>query len=676
MLAEAGYLLSSLGYLFFLFLLLTTKKSGLPRTLILLSISASLITSVIYLSNLWYPVSFAMVMSLESFKSICWLLFIMCCLTGNKTLSHSLKQPLNSAMLAAPVASLVMAWLPSVSIPATWQFLLHTIISLEILVLLETFYRQAAQERWAYKPLIIALGGAALFDFVLFSEASMINNIDPMLWSARGFILFALTPFFIVAIRRIKQWNMEIFVSRDVVLHSSLLLVAGGYLFLMALVGYTIKFIGGSWSNVIQIIFIFLSLTLLAALFLSNQFRTRIKVFITKHFFANQYDYREQWLKLTQQLEDNETKNNDFYTNATHALLNAINCHSGVLIQFKNQHLETRCLVEHNDVSEIETELIQQLMPFLAQSQWIVDIPQLRSKPFDYEGLKVNHALLNSCSFDLLIPVIKNDQLWGAFLVRDNENNRPNLNWETRDYLKVVTAQVSSYLFQHEASKELAENAQFAAFNRMSAFVLHDLKNVMAQVDLILCNAEQHKGNPEFIEDTFETLQYTKVRMEKMLRQLTEKNESSDEHVSRCNLNELIKQIIDQRCQTLAPLPILSSGQDCTLELDAEKLGNVLFHILNNAQQATEDNGKIDVRLRIDSTTDTAIIEIEDNGCGMDSDFIKNRLFKPFDTTKGNAGMGIGAYDAKSHIEKIGGTLEVSSTPGVGTQFSISLPIR
>ncbi|WP_416306716.1 XrtA/PEP-CTERM system histidine kinase PrsK [Neptunicella sp. SCSIO 80796] len=679
MLAEVGYFISALGYFFFLLLLLTVRKAGLPKKLLILGISANFIAAAFYAASQWLPTSINLALVLESAKSLLWLIFITSCLKGNyQTLLDILKVPINLAIISIPAISLVLAIIPFTDVEniLKWQYLLHTIMSLELLVLLETFYRQADQERWAYKPLILALGGMALFDFVLFSEASMINQIDPMLWSARGYIFAALIPFLVIAIRRIKHWGIDIFVSRDVVLHSSLLVVAGLYLFIMALAGYAIKMIGGNWSNVIQVVFIFLSLTLLAALLLSNQFRTKIKVFITKHFFANQFDYREEWLSLTQKLENSGDAATDFYQTATLSLMDAINCHSGMLIKFRDNDIQCLAQLEHDDLSQIDIELITQILPFIKQSQWIVDIEQLRSKPFEYEGLKVNHALLNGCSFQLILPVFQKDQLWGMVLIQDKDGKRLSLNWELRDYLKVVTTQVASYLFQHEASKELAENAQFAAFSRMSAFVLHDLKNVLAQIDLILCNAEQHKDNPEFIDDTFETLQHTKSRMEKMLRQLTDKKASVNEHLGPCVLSELIHNIVNRRCQTLKPTPSINIVKDQQLILDSDKLGNVLYHLINNAQQATDDNGTVSINLDVDNNQQLTIIEIADNGSGMSEDFIQNRLFKPFDTTKGNAGMGIGAYDAKNHIEKMGGRIEVSSRLGQGSSFRLFIPAQ
>ena len=137
------------------------------------------------------------------------------------------------------------------------------------------------------------------------------------------------------------------------------------------------------------------------------------------------------------------------------------------------------------------------------------------------------------------LTFLKDGKPWGFAVLASGDYEKISLNWEVKDYLTAVSEQVGTYMQHHEAAQVVAENAQFAAFNRMSAFVLHDLKNVLAQVDLILANAQQHKHNPEFIEDTFETLEHTKARMEKMLKQLTDKKAVEEGVNSEFLLSEL-----------------------------------------------------------------------------------------------------------------------------------------
>ena len=103
----------------------------------------------------------------------------------------------------------------------------------------------------------------------------MVNQVEIGYIAARGYIYFLLMPLLVISIRRIHHWGIDIFISRDVVLHSSLLLVAGGYLFVMAVVGYAINYLGGNWGATVQIILVVMSFALLATVFLSTAFALR-----------------------------------------------------------------------------------------------------------------------------------------------------------------------------------------------------------------------------------------------------------------------------------------------------------------------------------------------------------------------------------------------------------------
>jgi putative PEP-CTERM system histidine kinase len=427
--------------------------------------------------------------------------------------------------------------------------------------------------------------------------------------------------------------------------------------------------------STVQIVLMVLSLALLGALFFSLSFRTKIKVFITKHFFANQFDYRHEWLKLTHCLNARELDEN-VYTTALRGLTQAVDYQVGCFIQVQNGELKVLANIDKPNLNEDERAVLLELSVFLKSKNWIIDIEELRTQPFIYEELKVNFSRLEAVSFQLVIPIYNGEKFWGMAVMQGSDNTSKKLNWELRDYLTAVNAQVSNFLFHHQAAQELAENSQFAAFTRMSAFIVHDLKNVMAQIDLILSNAKQHKNNPEFIEDRFETLQHTKLRMDKMLIQLTEKNASQDDVNSLVELSESVKQVVTQRCASYLPVPKVIIISETPVVLDKDKLCNVIYHLVSNAQQATSDDGKVDICIELSANNKYMLINIVDTGCGMSENFMSTRLFKPFDTTKGNAGMGIGAFDAKAYLEKIGGQLRVQSELSKGTNFTLRIPIN
>jgi putative PEP-CTERM system histidine kinase len=586
-----------------------------------------------------------------------------------------MRKPATLVIIAPALVALFTPYL--LPINPSWSFLALIVLSLEVLVLLEVVYRQAGQEQWAFKPLIIYLGATNLFEFVTYANATMVNQVEIGYIAARGYIYFFLMPLLVIAIRRIRHWGIDIFVSRDVVLHSSLLLVAGGYLFVMALVGYAVNYLGGNWGATVQIILVVMSFALLATVFLSTGFRTKIKVFITKHFFANQFDYRVEWVKLTKWLTHAGDRSSDVYYAGLTGMLNAIQYESGLLFKVTNKEIE--CIAtsstQKDALSDDVEEVLSTLATYTKQNGWIVDTDAYLVKPFDYNGLKLDRNVLKTWPYQLFIPFMKDGGLWGFAILSAGDKEKVSLNWEVKDYLNAVSEQVGTYMQHHEAAQVVAENAQFAAFNRMSAFVLHDLKNVLAQVDLILANAQQHKHNPEFIDDTFETLEHTKARMEKMLKQLTDKKAIEEGVNSEFMLSEIANDVVSNRCSALNPMPSVHIATEESVTVDREKVANVLYHLISNAQQATADDGVVDVIISLDKDNNTQLVMIEDNGIGMDKQFIEERLFKPFDTTKGNAGMGIGAYDAKTYIESIGGKLSVMSEPGRGSCFTLHFPL-
>lgn len=670
MIAIVGYAISAIGYAFLLLLLLTVRKSGLAKYLLILATGATCLWSIA--PFLFTPLSVEKLLLFDNIKSFFWLLFLASCLKDNFTnIVEVLTRKQTWLILALPITAITMPYLGIDK--ESWRFILQTMIALEVLVLLEVIYRQAGENRWALKPLIIYLAVISVFEFVTFANALMVEQINLNYIAARGYVYSALIPLLVLAIRRVKNWGVEIYISRDIVMHSTLLMVAGAYLFLMAMLGYAVKYFGGQWGSTIQVVLIVLSLSLLATLFLSLSFRTKIKVFITKHFFANQFDYRHEWLKLTHCLNASELDGN-VYETALRGLIQAIDYQNGCFIQSQNGEMKVLANIDKPVLNDDEQAVLLQFSVFFTSKNWIIDIEELRTQPYIYEGLKVNHGLLNGVSFQLVIPIYNEEEFWGMAVMQGSDNTSKKLNWELRDYLSAVNAQISNFLFHHQATQELAENAQFAAFTRMSAFIVHDLKNVAAQIDLILSNAEQHKDNPEFIDDTFETLHHTKTRMDKMLHQLTEKNALQDGTDSLVNLSECINNVVEQRCASYLPIPSVLVSSETPVVLDNDKLSNVIYHLVCNAQQATRDDGKVDIVIELSADEKYMLINIVDTGSGMSENFMRTRLFKPFDTTKGNAGMGIGAFDAKAYLERIGGQLLVQSEQQQGTTFTLRIP--
>ena len=681
MFSDLGYALSAVSYIGLLFLLAVTGiKGGANKALLIVVALTGAIWSAVHISFFEGIQNLTNVLLYDTVKLFVFVVFSLSCLKHTSDTAFSfLTRPLSLAFMGLALTPFVL--LLTVPSRFLWAYVALMVVALSILILMEMLYRQSTDQKWQVKPLVFFFGALALFDFVTYANASMVSQLGPSYVQARGYIYLSTLPFLVLAIRRIDTWGVSIYISRDIVLHSSLLMLAGIYLFVMALIGYLVKYLGGDWNYSLQLVLIVMSALLLVAVFISEQFRTKLRVFITKHFYANQFDYRVEWVKLSNLLSDEPTSQEQVYNAALSGFIEALGLKSGVLYRYKNNTFSTLSICDLSpSLNNLSATEKSEMLTFIQNTRWIVDTQELKHFPERYEGLDTIKQTSKSDANKLLIPLFNQQELWGIVELYTELDNKPFLNWEVRDYISAVTSQISNYVFHYQNAQALAENAQFAAFSRMSAFVLHDLKNVMAQVDLILANAQQHKNNPEFIDDTFETLEYTKIRIGKMLSQLTEKKITASAELKQVRLGELIHSVIEKQCQSLKPVPNLDIIDDIKLKIDAEKLGNVMYHLISNAQQATPDTGEVIISVTKEMVSslnqEFAVIKVLDSGEGMSQQFITDRLFKPFDTTKGNTGMGIGAYDAKHFVEGNEGSISVDSEVEQGSTFTIKLPIK
>jgi putative PEP-CTERM system histidine kinase len=670
---DIGYGLTAIGYLGLLFLLLFVRKSGLAKKLLIAATFFTFGWSVIQIESLGFIKSSSQFALIDSMRLWIWMLFLAACLQNQfSSFWQLISRPLTIALLVVPSAAIAVTSV--VNDASNYGHLILTLLTIQMLVILEQVYRQSGQHKWEYKPLVIYLASLTTFDFFTYANAAMVAQINMNFFAARGFIFLAMLPFLVLAIRRIQHWGIDIFVSREVVMHSTLLMLSGAYLVVMALLGYLVQFMGGNWSAPIQLVLFLVAVVLLLSLFLSNEFRTKLKVFITKNFYANQFDYRVEWLTLTQTLSLEEKSLPEVYKTALKGWVQGIKYDRGVLLKLNNKRFTTiaELVDDGTELPKVADSILPTLATFLSKKNWIIDVDEMRIKPDLYVELPNRNDLIKSFDYQFIVPIYQQQALWGLVFLQANNAVKRTLNWELRDYLQAVTEQTANFIFQAESSQALTENAQFAAFSRMSAFVVHDLKNVLAQINLLLANAKQHKDNPEFIDDTFETLEHTKARMDKMLKQLMDKSVDKSDIIEQLDMRQLLADVIEKKCSLLKPIPVFHAETAVMVVVNADKFANVIYHLISNAQQATKEDGTVDVKLYYNE--EFVIIDIVDDGIGMSQSFIDEELFKPFVTTKGNAGMGVGAYDAKTYLESIGGSINVTSQINHGSKFQISIP--
>ncbi|WP_310446487.1 XrtA/PEP-CTERM system histidine kinase PrsK [Thiobacillus sp.] len=537
------------------------------------------------------------------------------------------------------------------------------------LVLVEQVYRSSRPEdRWAIKFLCLGLGGLFVYDFYLYANAALFGAIDLRVWAARGYAAALITPLIAVSAARNPQWSAPVGLSRSMAFHTASLLAAGVYLLLMASAGYYLRLFGGEWGDVVQTVFVFAAAMLLVLLMFSGTLRARLRVFLSKHFFSYRYDYREEWLKFTRTLTEGRP-GEQLCERAVEALAKLLESPGGALWMRESPGSYQRA--SHWNWADIQgaepadSEFVQ----WLTRTQWVMDLDEMQTRRDLYGELNAPVWLQQTADAWLVVPLLLHDELLG-FVVLKHSLGKISFNWEVSDLLKVAARQAAAHLAQMRASNELIVARQFESFNRTTTFVIHDLKNLVAQLSLLLANAEKHKDNPEFQADMLDTVDNAVTRMNKVLRQLRRDGNPTRNHP--VSLTDILNDAVASKQAFKLRPTLIVPPVELRVSAEPERLTRAIGHLLQNALEATPPNGS--VTLHAFEEAGQAIIEITDTGSGMDDDFIRTRLFQPFDSTKG-AGMGIGAYECRETLRALDGNIEVSSTPGQGTRFRLNLPL-
>ncbi|MTI98621.1 MAG: PEP-CTERM system histidine kinase PrsK [Marinobacter adhaerens] len=546
-------------------------------------------------------------------------------------------------------------------------------LSLLGLSLVEQIWRNSPSfGRSSIKYICIGIATIFAFDFFMYSDALLFGHVADSFWNARGFVNALLTPLFAINVINTRKQPVDFQLSRSAVFHAGTLVFAGGYLLFLALGGYYVRVLGGSWGDALQVLFFTISMVFLTTLLLSRRIRSKLMVLISQNFFDYKYDYREEWLKMTRELAD-LSDDPPLPQRIIRILAGLVESNAGAIWLIGEQ--DAYVLKAAVNLSTPKYTMIDgdsELVRLFRDREWIVDLHEYQVDPVSYNLLEIPDAIAKTPDGWLIIPLYLGNELYGMALV-GNPYARVELNWENFDLIKVVARQTCNLLAQADAQNRLSRAMQFEALSKASAFMVHDLKTVIAQLSLLVKNAPKHRNNPAFIDDMINTTDHAVRKMSNLVDHIRKPTAENESELSTVNLTELVTQLIAQH-QHRAPLPRLEGATpSAIIKADAEQLRSVLGHLVRNAQDATPPDGEIVLTLKI--AKGNVVLFIQDTGCGMTEEFINSQLFKPFESTKGLTGMGIGAYQAREYIQRLGGNIDVTSEPDVGSCFSVRIPL-
>lgn len=541
---------------------------------------------------------------------------------------------------------------------------------LGLLLIEQVFRNQVEQSRWGAKPLCLGLGGIFLFDVYLFSQAMMFGKFDGDVLAARALVHAVAVPLLLVAARRNDQWLARVRVSKTAAFYSASLLLIGLYLLFIAGVGYYVRFFGGSWGGALQVALLAVSLVMLTGLVLSGALRARLRVFLGKNFFSYRYDYRLEWLKFTAMLSSKASPQ-AVGGLVVRGLADMVECPGGAL-WFRSlgddQYVQTAVWnmpqMAHREPTDSD------FCQFMRQREWIVDLGTARKGRGPAGELAVvPRWVMEVDAAWLVVPLLVGDEMLG-FVVLSKPRTPVDMNWEVRDLLKTAARQAASFLAQMHATEALLESRKFDAFNKMSAFVVHDLKNIITQLSLMMKNAERHRDNPEFQQDMLTTVESSLDKMRQMMLQLRE-GERPAGVASGVELAPVLQRIENAARQRGRQLQLDLVDRIATRGHE-QRLERVIGHVVQNALDATPASGTVAVKLQ--QSAGRAMVVVSDTGAGMTQEFIQTRLFRPFNSTKSH-GMGIGSYESFQYIKELGGSIDVKSQVGEGTVVTLLVPL-
>ncbi|MEN6319743.1 MAG: XrtA/PEP-CTERM system histidine kinase PrsK [Syntrophaceae bacterium] len=555
--------------------------------------------------------------------------------------------------------------------------LLWIIFAILILMNLERTFRHATGHmRWQTK--FMFLGIAGIFGVHLFTDSQTIlfKGVSTDLKYIDFGVLLVADILIIRSLFRGKPLHVSLHLSHHFLYNSFTVLVVGIYFISVGVLSWiSLRF---EWiRNINVIIFlIFIAVIGLSVFLLSDRLRMKRKRFISKNFKRPQYDYQMIWEDFTRRTTS-VTQTGELCTIIVGMVSETLEILSvsiwlvdekqerisfGGSTVFTADQAEGLKFIDQGGIDLIRA-MIEQTMPVDLvgrEDDWVEDLIQI----YGFEETK--ESRIRYC-----IPLNAAGSLIGVMTLSEKVFYQP-LTFEESELVKTIADQAASMLLNLRLGEHLRQAKELEAFQSMSAFFMHDLKNLASKLSLVTQNLPVHIDNPEFRTDALRTISQSVTKINTMSSRLSLLSQKLELIFNKSDVNELVAETVSD-VKDYIKVPVSQNLNTVPpLSLDREQIHKVLENLLMNAYDALNQDGHIIIVTGC--RENWAIISVQDNGCGMSKEFMEKRLFRPFQTSKKH-GMGIGLYHCKTIIEGHGGRIEVESEEGKGTTFRVLLPL-
>ncbi len=525
-----------------------------------------------------------------------------------------------------------------------------------------TFMNASPQALWNSKFHLVGLCLILAVQAFYYSQALLYRTINMEYVQLRSIMFIVATLLMIYSHLR-RGADTKITISRQMALKSVVLFSVGAYLVLLGLMGEGLKYCTGVFSRSVGISLAFLMGLGLLLLLLSNRVRREIKVVLHKHFYQNKYDYRTQWLLLTERLSSPQW--DEMLQSVLELYCETFGVSGSALFLYEeNRGIYTVAAVHQMD---LKNEIIQPdntLIQFMQQKGWVFFIRDQIS-----EILEENGSLFDEHRISFVIPLPGVLRIEGFIVLGKMIKPDEAYIYEDFDLMKTCARQAIQAIRQQKLSQALLQTREEAAIGNVATFVMHDLKNQLAALSLISENAPRLITNPDFQKDLVDSLLCTVRNMQGLIGNLKTLDKQNLLYLEKVDLLTLVKESAVQ----LGSGHVSVSGEQLFATVDRGEMQKVIINLLVNGIEASEND--VPVHVAVGEQDDSVYLRVSDNGCGMSPQFVQTELFVPFHSTK-SAGLGIGLFQCRQIIQSHNGKIDVESTPGVGSTFTVWLPRR
>ena len=622
-----------------------------------------------------------------------WLLFSLSFSRANYKEFLSRWKWVTSAFFLLPLATLIFfsnsffASKPLLGPSFTWMivigwpgYVFHLfIIAGAVLILMNlerTLRDSTGRMRWQIK--FMALGVGCIFAVRIYtsSQTMLFHALNLSLELVNDGALILGSVLIARSLLRTRILNVDFYLSQTFLYNSFTVLFVGVYLITVGLLTKLTLHFNGGQSISLRAFFVLLAIVGLSILLFSDRLRRQMKRFISRHFQRPMYDYRKGWAKFTRSTTS-VTDMKDLCTVVVNMVSKTFDLLSVTIWMLDDSEKRVTLCVstafsgkKSHEIESVEstvTELVRimRLKPLSIDFDYAEETLPKEFENFDEDFF--DRARIRYC-----LPLVAGEKLLGLMTLSDRVGGDP-LSVEDFDLLGTIADQVAASLLNLMLSERLREAREMEAFQTMSAFFVHDLKNLASKLSLTMQNLPNHFDNPEFRKDALQTMSQSLDKINLMSSRLTSLSQKLELNLVDNDINEVVTTTLlgldgslrEKLIQELEPVPKVA--------IDFEQMQNVLVNLILNAHEAAGDTGEIVIS---SGQRDSWIfLSVKDSGCGMSKEFIEESLFHPFQTTK-NRGMGIGLYHSKTIVEAHKGKIEVESEEGKGSVFRVLLPVK